>query len=141
MSTPGTRKDHDRFCRIEQWTEVRDARGRKVGHHLTYELALDDGRILRTRISRPADSTSYGPSLWRHILTTQLAVTEQEFWECVTHRRPPVRNGAAGGLPERALPAQLVHQLLHTAGVPEGDIARLTLEQALEIMNRHWSGN
>ena len=138
MSTPGSRKDHDRFCRVEQWTEVRNARGKKVGHHLTYELLLPDGRILRTRISRPADSTVYGPSLWQHILSEQLDVVEKEFWECVSHRRPPSR-GQAPNLPESALPAQLVHQLLHTAGIPERDVAGMTLERALEVMTEHWS--
>ena len=57
-----------------------DARGGKVIHYITYELPLFDGRRLRTRVWRPADNTTYGPSLWKAILRDRLEVTEDEFW-------------------------------------------------------------
>src|SRR5258705_8447838 len=74
---------HEKFCRKEQWTQIRDARGRTGTHHVTFELALADGRILRTRIFHPVDRPAYGASLWSHILRDQLDVTEDEFWKCV----------------------------------------------------------
>jgi hypothetical protein len=72
VSSPGSRRDHDRFCQVEQWSEVRNARGKKVGHYVTFELELSDGRILRTYVSRPAHATTYGANLWNLILTEHL---------------------------------------------------------------------
>lgn len=134
-----SRRDHDRFCKTEGWDEVRNAQGGKVEHHITYELALPDGRILRTRISRPADNTTYGLSLWKHILTEQLDVTEAEFWACLRDKQLPDRGAATTEPPAQALPASLVHQLIHVAGVPENDVAGMSLERAVEVMTAHWS--
>jgi hypothetical protein len=138
VSGPASRRDHNRFCQLEGWTEVRNARGRKVGHHITYELALPDGRILRTRISRPANNETYGPQLWAQVLD-QLQVTEAGFWACVSNRRLPDRQGVSDESPANALPAGLVHQLIHTAGVPEAEVATMSLERALAVINEYWS--
>ena len=136
---PGTRRDHNRFCQVEGWTEVRNARGKKVGHHITYELALPDARILRTRVSRPPNNETYGPTLWGHILGDQLEVTEAEFWVCVTDGKRPDRRAPTADAPANALPASLVYQLIHEAGVPETEVAAMTLERAVEVMTAHWS--
>lgn len=118
MSWPQpTRKDHDTFCRGEGWRLVRDARGRTGTHHVTYELDLPDGRILRTRISHPVNRSNNGPSLWRHILRDQLHVEEADFWACVHDEAKPDR-----GLPEppmRALPTDLAHLLISRVGLSE----------------------
>jgi hypothetical protein len=134
-----SRRQHDRFCKIEGWSEVRDARGGKVAHHITYELTVPDGRVLRTRVSRPADSTTYGPSLWKHILADQLEVTVEAFWACVRDKELPDRGTAGVEAPARALPASLVHQLIHVADVPEAEVAGMSLERAVEIMTAYWS--
>jgi hypothetical protein len=81
-----TRKDHQNYCLNEGWTQIRNARG-KSGHHVTFELTLPDGRVLRTRISHPPNRQTYGPSMWAHILRDQLHVSEDEFWACVRERR------------------------------------------------------
>jgi hypothetical protein len=134
-----SRRDHNRFCLTEGWDEIRNARGGTVGHHITYELRLPDGRILRTRISRPADNATYGPALWRHILADQLVVTEAESWACVRGTQVPDRGATAHELPAKALPASLVHQLIHVAGVPEDEVASMSLERAIDVMAAHWS--
>ena len=67
------------------------------------ELELPDGHVLRTRISRPANRESYGPALWKVILTEQLSVIEEQFWACVMDRELPDRGGDPGDLPSRAL--------------------------------------
>jgi hypothetical protein len=94
----GTRQDHEAFCRREGWDVVRTARGGTGSNHLTFELALTGGEILRTRISHPVNRTTYGAALWSHILGAQLKVTEAQFWACVhdkvlpdrvPHRRSP----------------------------------------------------
>lgn len=135
----GARTDHNRFCLTEKWDVVRDARGRVVSHHVTYELRLFDGRMLRTRISRPVDKTTYGPTLWKAILRDQLEVTEDEFWACVRDKRIPERGQPAEMSHRASLPAGLMYQLIHVAMVPEDQAIGLTLGEALAVMNAHWT--
>lgn len=138
MSWPTpTRHDHETFCKIEGWEPVRDARGRTGTHHVTYELALADGRVLRTRISHPVDRSSYGRSMWSHILRDQLQISESEFWRCVRHRARPGRGLPA--TPAEALPADLVHLLIGRVGLSESQVAAMTKTQAIERLNRYWA--
>lgn len=134
-----TRDDHDRFCVVEGWSEVRNVRGKPVRHHKTYELTLPGGAVLRTRISRPVNRTTYGPAMLRHILTEQLHVSQEEFWACVDDGQPPRRG--APDLPEQdaSIPASLVYQLLHDVGLSEEEITRLTRAEAIATMQAHWS--
>lgn len=114
-----------------------NAKCQKVRHHATYELALHDGRILRTRISRPVDRTTYGPSLWGEILKNQLEVAPEEFWKCVKEGALPDR-----GVPEAptiALPFELVILLTKTAGIPEATVAAMSKEDAVQAMNDYWT--
>ncbi|MGH3925193.1 MAG: cytotoxic translational repressor of toxin-antitoxin stability system [Pseudonocardiaceae bacterium] len=138
MSRPQpTRKDHETFCRVEGWRPVRDARGRTGAHHVTYELELSDGRILRTRISLPVDRGDYGKSIWRHILRDQLQVDEADFWACVHDGVKPAR-----GLPEppaEALPADLVHLLISRVGLDEIEVAGMSKQDALARLQRYWT--
>lgn len=138
MSRPAaTRADHDKFCRTEGWRRVRDSRGRTGTHHVTYELDLPDGRILRTRISHPPDRRDYGPSLWSHILRDQLQVSEAEFWRCVRDGIKPDR-----GIPEQradALPSDLVYLLVNRVGLAEEEVARMTKEEAVARLQRYWT--
>ena len=138
MSFPApTRADHQKFCEREGWTQVRTARGRTGTHHITFELTLPDGRVLRTRISHPPDRSTYGRALWGHILRDQLDVTEDVFWACVRDKVVPTR--AATTQPGAGLPAALVHQLI-AHGVPESDVAGMTRADALRRLNELWSG-
>lgn len=138
MSWPEpTRKDHEAFCAAEGWQRVRDARGRTGTHHVTYELALPDGRILRTRISHPVDRSGYGPSLWSHILRDQLHVTEQEFWSCVRENLKPDRG--APEPPAAALPADLVRMLITRVGLPEAEVAAMSKDQAIARLQQYWT--
>ena len=139
MTRAASRRDHQRFCEIEDWAEVRNARGKPTRHHITYELLRPDGRILRTRISRPANTEAYGPSMWGHILTDQLDVTENEFWACVDDRTPPVRARPASGSPENALPLSLARQLVDVLHLTSEEIGALSLEEAIARMQEFWS--
>ncbi|WP_199757503.1 hypothetical protein [Micromonospora sp. Llam0] len=116
---------------------MRDARGRTGTHHVTYEFALPDGRILRTRISHPVDRSTYGSSLWSHILRDQLHVSEPEFWSCVRDGVRPDR-----GIPEppaEALPADLVYLLITRVGLDESVVAAMSKAEAVERLNRYWT--
>lgn len=132
-----TRKDLEIFCRVEGWRVVRDAPGRGVTHHTTYEFDLPDGRILRTRISHPVRRDSYGPSLWAHILRDQLQVSKAEFWRCVRERAAPDR-----GLPEpppNALPADLVYLLINRVGLAESEVAQMSKDGAVARLQQYWA--
>ncbi|MFF7257057.1 cytotoxic translational repressor of toxin-antitoxin stability system [Streptomyces microflavus] len=131
------RERHERFCAVEKWERVRDARGRTGTHHVTYELTLHDARILRTRISHPVDRTVYGAGMWGHILRDQLDVSEDEFWDCVLDGRLPNRGAAAA--PMEALPADLVYLLIHRVGLAEETVAGLTKEDAVARLHQYWT--
>ena len=132
-----TRADHDRFCVVEGWRVVRDARGDSIGHHVTYELDLPDGRTLRTRVSHPPNRETYGPALWRHVLGDQLCVDEATFWACVRDRTRPSR-GAVEPTPD-GIPAEMVHLLVHRVGLSESEVGRMTRHQAVERLAAFWS--
>ncbi|MGV0097003.1 cytotoxic translational repressor of toxin-antitoxin stability system [Streptomyces californicus] len=131
-----SRERHEAFCTREAWDRVRDARGRTGTHHVTYELTLFDGRILRTRISHPVDRTVYGAGIWGHILRDQLVVSEDEFWDCVLDGRLP--NRGAPEVPKETLPADLVYMLIHRVGLAEETVAAMTKEDALARLHQYW---
>ena len=131
-----TRADHEKFCKVEGWTSVRNARGKKAIHHVTYELPLPDGSILRTRISHPVDRSDYGPGLWSHILRDQLKVSEDEFWDSVDNGVRPTRGVLH--VPSNSLPAELVYQLVVKFRVPEADVAALDKERAVSLLQTLW---
>ena len=134
---PATRTDHDAFCRIEGWAVARSALGKPVQHHATYTLALADGRILRTRVSRPPDRTAYGPSIWAHILHDQLDVSAEEFWACVEGGIKPARSTPV--LPVETIPASVVAVLLRDVRLSEAEVAALTRTQAIARAAEFWT--
>lgn len=138
MSRRGSRKDHLQFCQREGWTPVRGATGKPVSHHPTFELALPDGRILRTRISHPADAPEqYSANLWTFILKDQLDVTEDEFWDCVRDKKLPERGRVAP--PARpALSLGMVSQLLANGATRE-QIAGMDQQSAQAYLAEVWS--
>jgi hypothetical protein len=132
-----TRKDPETFCLTEGWQHVRDARGRTGTHHVSYELHLHDGRILRTRISHPVNRDGYGPSLWAHILRDQLAADEGTFWACVRDGVKPDRGERE--VPRQALPADLVYLLISRMHLPEAEVAAMTKDEAVARVAAYWS--
>ncbi len=134
---PPTRQDHERFCLVEGWDQVRDTRGRAGTHHITYELALPDGRVLRTRISRPPGRQTYGRALWSHILRDQLDVDEADFWACVKDGTAPDRG--VHPRPDDALPAEVVALLLTRVGLGEDDVAAMSRAEAIARLERYWT--
>lgn len=138
MSWPSpTRQDHLRFCQIEGWSEVRSSKGKTGTHHDTYELTLESGDVLRTRISRPPDRTDYGKGIWSHILRDQLKVSEAEFWECLDTGHPPKRGGIEE--PEKdPIPTGVVWNLLNRVGLSEVEVAAMERDEAIERLNQFW---
>jgi len=129
-----TREHHDDFCVTEKWELVRGATGKPVKHHRTYELGLWDGRILRTRISKPVNSSVYGKAMWSHILREQLCVSTDEFWGCVNNAALPDRGAPAQRVVLEPLPLYLVKELTRH-GVSASELDGLTPAQAQELLN------
>lgn len=127
---PATRLDHQTFCITEGWTERRRATGTRGTHHVSYELALSDGRILYTRISHPVGRTDYGPGTWRHILRDQLEVTEDQFWACVEDKVLPDRGHTATS--SEAIPVGVIRVLVQEAHVPEAEVRAMTKAEAVQ---------
>ena len=131
-----TRADHDWFCTVEGWRPVRDIVSRTGTRRVLYELALPNGRRLRTSVSHPVDQNEYPPRLWEHILEDELEVSHEEFWACVKDGNLPSRGTPASE--GESLPAQLVSLLIHTVGISEDEVAAMTKEQAIERLNEFW---
>lgn len=137
-SHPAPDRDaHHRFCQIEGWIEVTSATGPPVRHHQTFELVLDDGSILRTRLSRPVDRTTYSRSMWLHILRDQLAVSADEFWACVHDRVAPTRSTMSQPDP-RALPLYVMNELITRLGMQPDAAAKLSPAEASEAIAAYW---
>ena len=134
------RERHDDFCVLERWELVHGSTGKPVRHHRTYELVIPSGEILRTRISKPIDRTTYSASMWSAILRDQLKVTADEFWDCVQNKVLPDRGGAVREPNPKALPLRLLNELIERVGMTPEDAIQLTLEDALQRMNDYWTG-
>lgn len=129
---PATRDDHDTFCIHEKWELKRGAKGQPVRHHKTYVLELWDGRILRTRISRPVNGTQYAARMWNHILREQLEVDSVAFWACVRKSELPDRGGPERVEIEKPVPLYLYRELTRL-GVSDAEIAQLNVSEAAEL--------
>lgn len=112
---------------------VRSARS-KTGHHVTYELVLTEGAMLRTRVSHPPNKDTYGKRLWAHILRDQLQVSEAEFWASVKDGILPARSQQQP--PTDAIPAGVVHQLVTLVGLSKEDVAAMTKDEAVDRLHR-----
>ncbi|MGL5808834.1 MAG: hypothetical protein ACRCYQ_02680 [Nocardioides sp.] len=134
---PATRSDHETFCTTEGWTERKRATGKRGSHHVNYELALPDGRILYTRISHPVDRTDYGPSIWSHILRDQLEATADEFWACVDNRVLPDRGQPAEVV--EAIPIGVIRTLTQGARIPEAEVRAMTKAEAIARLNEFYT--
>jgi hypothetical protein len=84
------------------------------------------------------DRTTYGPSIWGHILRHQLEVTDEAFWRCVQEGTKPDRGEPE--TPSEALPAELVYLLIKRVGVDEAVVAAMTKEEAVARLNEYWAG-
>lgn len=134
-----TRNDHDTFCATEGWELVRGASGQPVQHHRTYLLTLPNGDVLRTRISKPVNSDTYGPARWRHILRDQLRVTEAEFWACVRDQVLPDRGRTEPRPPADAIPLGVVLALIEHVGLSEDAVREMSRQEAIDRLNEHWA--
>lgn len=134
---PITRKDHQQFCAIEGWELVQSARGKAVGHHLTYTFTHPDGRILRTRISRPIKPEPYGKTMAAHILRDQLEVRDKEFWACVNDKIKPNRDVISTAV--EVIPASMLLMLKNELHMSEPELKGLRRDEAIQLVTEYWA--
>jgi hypothetical protein len=119
--------DIRRFCEIDGWERTTGVRG-KTGDHIRYRKVLPDGAILRTRTSHGRDRIR-DAGLWRRIWKDQLGLgNEERFWEALRAREPVERGLAPPSGP--SLPGWLYRRLAVDVGVPEREIAAMSIDEA-----------
>ena len=87
MRTP-TADELGPFFRYDEWTEVRST------NHTHFEKTLPSGEILESHRSFSSDN-ELSPGRFKAILSTQLKVSQAEFWEVLRSRRPAPRPSPA----------------------------------------------
>lgn len=138
-----TFRDLRTYVTNDGWTEEPNlARGRRrTGDHRRYFRDLPDGTRLRTKASHD-EHAEIGPDLFHRILRDQLRVTEDQFWG-VVHGRVGVEAEQTADV--EPIPGWLVTRLIFTVGVPEEDVAGMTLKEAqaawLEYQSRPLGDN
>lgn len=96
--------DLRRFLSADRWREIPTGeRGGRRSRHIFFEKVLQDGRVLGTHISH-ADDKTVPPGRFGEILRSQLAVTLEQFWECI-------RTGSSAVRPVELDPRPLEHPL------------------------------
>jgi len=129
-----TWNDLERFCEIDNWE-------RREGDHIRFRKQLDDGRILRTKVSRRGAET-IGQGLWGHIWRDQLGLSSDvDFWQSLESRQPSLRELLEE--PERparpALPGWLWQRLIEDVGLSEEEVRGLTEAEGRERLHSFWS--
>lgn len=133
MSSP-TWGDLTAFRRADQWARARQTK------HLIYTKVLADGTSLRTEASRGKDSETIGEGLFHFILRVELQVSEDEFWRAIRTGKPADRPAHPAPRPAVRRPdAGVVFQLREHLGLGDDQIAKLSRDEAIAMLNDHYS--
>lgn len=122
------------FCAADGWTPDRQSK------HIFYEKTLPDGTGLQTHVPHGKQGQTIGADLFHFILRTQLAVSAAEFWDTVEHKRPAKRPGRPPAAPAVKKPdARMIQKLETVLGLTTKEIAKLNRDEALRLLETHWS--
>lgn len=127
-----------RFCELDGWEKTE---AKSPDHH-RYRKMLDNGDILRTKVSMGRGPVCDDAALWGRIWRHQLALeTEAEFWE-VLKTSQPARRGQPEDVPDEAatIDAWLFEFLTNVVGLSDGDVLQMTAEEAMEHYLQHIGG-
>ena len=122
------KKDVKRFCELDGWEETEA----ESPDHYRYRKRLDDGTVLRTKVSHGRGAICRAPKLWIKVCRHQLKLqSEDEFWEVLKARKPAQRGAPPQSPAEPQMPAWLFEALVHTFGVDEDEVRSLSEDEAL----------
>jgi hypothetical protein len=128
------KKDLRRFCELDGWEQTEASRP----DHDRYRKTLENGDILRTRVSHGRGPACDDPALWNRIWRHQLALaSEAEFWEVLRTRRPADRGAPPAAPQQPGMPAWLFEFLVNVIGLPENDVLNMTEDEAMQRYMRH----
>jgi hypothetical protein len=135
-----TWSDVESFLKADGWIRVTaSARGGRRQRHIFFEKELQDGRVLQTHISHDRAGTM-SAGRFSLILREQLEVSREAFWQAVRTGEPVERPVDAddGGVVEHEswVMAVLVGKLHLSAD----EIEKLSREEAIRMVQDHWSG-
>ncbi len=133
---PLTHAAHTKFVETEGWTKRKKASGKKGGDHDRYTLQLANGDTLYTRVSHGAGQLD-NPNTIAAVYRTQLAVSEEDFWNCVENGvLPPRPQPEKLEAPTESLDASLMRNLIRKVGLTPEQIAAMTKDEAVAA----WQG-
>lgn len=136
MAVP-EKKDLRRFCELDGWERTNAS----SPDHDRYRKTLENGDILRTRVSHGRGPACGDPALWSRIWRHQLALSsEEEFWEVLRTRRPAPRGAPTSEPRQPGMPTWLFEFLRNVIGLPENDILSMSEEEAMRRYMRHVGG-
>ena len=122
------------FCAADGWKPDRKT------NHAFLEKTLPDGTSLQTHVPHGKQGQAIGRDLFSFILRTQLGVSAAEFWDAVENKRPAKRPGHPPAAPAAKKPdARTIQQLETDLGLSTREIAKLSRDESLRLLEKHWS--
>lgn len=124
------KKDLRRFCELDGWEETEAV----APDHDRYRKKIDDGSILRTKVSHGRGPVCNDIALWTRIWRHQLRLeSEDEFWKVLkTHTRVP-RGQRIEQPTGESLDAWLFEFLVNVVGLSENEVLALSNDAAMEL--------
>jgi hypothetical protein len=129
------KRELKRFCELDGWEET----SATSPDHVRYRKRLDDGNILRTRISHGRGPACDDPNLWHRIWKVQLGLdSEEEFWR-VLRTGTPAQRGApiVADVPTPRMPTWLFEFLVNVVGMAEDEVLGLSEDEAMHRYMQH----
>jgi hypothetical protein len=131
--------DVESFLAADGWRQISPGeRGGRRQRHIFFEKRLPDGRILQTHISHDRSAT-ISAGRFAAILRHQLEVSRAEFWDAIATGQPvdrPTRLDEEAPVEHEAWVVAVLVGELHMRAE---EIQRLSREEAIQLVHRHWS--
>jgi hypothetical protein len=116
------------FLKVDRWSE-----DRSTGPEF-FEKVLPDGEILRTHTSRSGSKT-ISPGRFKAILSDQLHVSADEFWNALRAQRPVPRPSPVSEPPPASLPLWIAQALEREVGLSREQIEEIDVARARELID------